>query len=127
MKRSTFLLLVGISTILFGGSMIIAPSVAVNGNGFAASAQLEYVFRLLGGLLVSIGTLNLLVFNHEDSKTLKAVLIINILNHLVSTGIDVQTISSGLVEIARLVPFLIIHFLIGMGSLIYILKMKSSR
>jgi hypothetical protein len=104
--------------------MIVAPSVAVDGNGFAASTQLDYVFRLLGGLLVSIGVLNFLVYNHQDSKTLKAVLIVNILNHTVSTGIDIQTIFSGLVDIARLAPFLIIHLSIGLGSLFYALKIK---
>jgi hypothetical protein len=123
MKRSIFLLIVAILSLFIGFVLLFAPSMAIEGNGFVSSDALIYVFRLLGGLVISKGVLNFLVRNDEDSNSLKAVLLFNVLNHFLSTCIDIKNIFDSVSTFSSEIPFLVIHLFVIIGSAWYLSKM----
>lgn len=123
MKRSIFLLIVAILSLFVGLTLLFSPATAIQGNGFVSSEALIYVFKLLGGLVISIGVLNFLVRNHENSSTLKAVLVFNILNHSLSTCIDIKNIFDSVSDFNSQIPFLIVHLFVIIGSFLYFREM----
>jgi hypothetical protein len=124
MKRSIFLLITAIFSILTGCIHLFIPSFIVEGNHWTSSPQIEFLLRLLGGLVFSLGVLNFLVRNHSDSDTLKAVLVCNVLNHTINLVNDILSINQGIATFKDSIPFITGHLFFGLGSLYYLMKIK---
>ncbi len=126
MKRSLFFIITAIISIVTGSILLFYPNFIVEGNHWISSPQIESLFRLLGSMVVSIGILNLIVRNHADSDTLRAVLILNITKHTIDLILDLISAKQGISSFKDLIPFFIGHIFIGSFSLYYLLKMKST-
>ncbi len=126
MKRSIFLLITAIIAILLGGMMILLPEKMAEGFGVTSSPIIIFMMREIGLFNLCSGVLNFLVRNDIDSKTLKAVLIFNIAYHLIMLPLNLSGVSQGIFPFGQAIPPLVIHLFVGIGSLIYLMKIKTS-
>jgi hypothetical protein len=124
MKRSLFLTLVAILGFLFGGMLFLAPAKAVEGFGVASSPESILFFRIMGSMILAAGLLNLLVRKEGDSNALKAVLIFNIVGHGLTMIADIGGVASGTLQFSKIAVGQVNHLFIGIGSLVYLMKMK---
>lgn len=126
MKRSTFLLIAAIITTLFGGMMLFLPIKAAESFGLTPNPESSLIFRWLGAIILSSAILNFLVRNHGDTDTLKAVFIFNIALHAITLIVDFVGIGEGILEVSKLVPGLVFHSFICIGSIVYLMRIKPS-
>ena len=126
MKRSTFFTIAAIIGILFGGMMFLTPAKSTEGFGIAATPENAVLFRALGAMILASGILNLLVRKHAASEPLNAVLIGNIAMHGLSMIADISAEVAGVLQFSKSAPGLIVHLFIGVGSLLYLMKMEKS-
>lgn len=125
MKRSLFFLIVAIISVIFGCQLLFFPSFIIEQNKWTPSLETASLFRLLGSFLFALGVLNFLVRNHQNSDTLKAVLICNILKQFTDIVLDLISWKQGVSSFSDLIPFLVVHLFIGLGSLYYLRKMET--
>jgi hypothetical protein len=125
MKRSLFFLITAIFSILTGSVHLFFPNFIVESNHWISSPQIEFLFRLLGGLVFSLAVLNFLVRNHANTDTLKAVLVCNALNHTINLINDIMSFQQGIANFKDSIPFIAGHLFIGIGSLYYLMKIKT--
>jgi hypothetical protein len=126
MKRSLFFLITAIFSALSGCVILLIPNMVVEANHWVPSPQITFLFRLLGGLVVSLAVLNFLVRNHLDTDTLKAVLVCNALNHTINLINDIMSFYQGIANFKDSISFVVVHLFIGIGSLYYLMKIKTS-
>ena len=126
MKRSTFLLIAAIIATLIGGMSLFSPGKMAEGFGVTPTPMIIFLARELGVLNLCLGVLNFLVRNDTDSKTLKAIFIFNFAYHLIMVPVNLFGISQGIFTFAQAILPLVFHFLMGIGSFIYLSKMKTS-
>ncbi len=124
MKRSLFFIIVAVLGLLFGGMMLVASDKAAEGFGLTSNPVIALLFRILGSAILSSGLLNFLVRNDANSNTLKAVLIFNIVFHGIGMCVDLSGVSSGVLEFGKIVPGLISHLFIGIGSIVYVMRIR---
>jgi hypothetical protein len=125
MKRSNFLLTAAVLSFVFGAMMFLAPATGAKIIGLAATAETGSVLRGLGGLIIGSGAINLLLRNQTDINALRGLLLANIITHLLGISADVWGLSDGVLTTAKIAPVEITHLFIGIGSLIYLLRLKS--
>ena len=126
MKRSLFFLITAIIGVLFGVMLFLAPAKGADGFGVTASPEVVALFRALGAMILAMGIMNFLVRNHPASQTLKMVLLTNIISHGLTMIADIYGIASGTLQFSKLVVGQGTHLFIGIGSLIYLLKMEKT-
>lgn len=83
-------------------------------------------FREAGACNLGMGYLNFAVRNHADSNTLKVVLLFNMAYHVLILPANVYGWSSGIMSAGQMGPAFAIHLLLGIGFLMYALKVKPS-
>ena len=127
MKRSVFLIITAILGVLFGGMMLFFPVFAAENFGITSAPQLSQMLRSVGGVDLCLGILNLLVYNEPDSKALRAILIVNLLSHLISMIVDGSASFMGAVAFNKIAPGLVAHLFIVIGALVYVMKMRSPK
>ncbi|HNR08781.1 MAG TPA: hypothetical protein PKM27_15790 [Saprospiraceae bacterium] len=125
MKRSIFFIITAVVAILFGGMMLLTPAMTSENFGLETTPESTLLFRSLGGMVLSLGLLNFLVRNEPDSKPLQAVLMVNMVSHIISMGNDFYGASQGILEFSKLAGGMVAHVFIVVGSAFYLLKMKS--
>jgi hypothetical protein len=126
MNRSIFLLLTSVIAFLFGGMMLVSPDKASETFGIAFSPEIGIVFRWLGVMIVCSGILNFIVRKDSGTSTLKAVLIFTAAFHALSLLIDFVGIGQGVLKIGNLIPGIVVHSFVAVGSVFYLLKIKTS-
>ena len=126
MKRSIFLIITSIISALFGGMMFFLPEMVTEGFGSAPTAFSTFLMREMGLIILCSGVLNFLVRNDSDSVALKAILIFNIAYHITMIPIVFMGVSQGVFTIDKSIGGLAAHLFIGIGSLFYLKKIKTS-
>jgi hypothetical protein len=126
MKQSHFLLATAVIAALFGGMTLFLPGKAAETFGLTANVESSIVFRWLGAITLCSAVLNFLVRNDNHSNTLKAVLIFTGAFHALSLIVDLMGISQGVLTLNKLIPGIILHSLIAIGSIFFIMRFKSS-
>jgi len=125
MKRSTFFLIAAILGALFGVLMFFLPTKAAEGFGVGAVPETITMFRALGAFILALGLMNFLVRNHEDTVTLKAVLLTNIVSHALDMVAGLWGVADGVLTITKITPGILTHLFIGIGSFIYLMRIKT--
>ncbi len=124
MKRSTFMLIVAILAFVFGAMMFFIPSLAAQSLGLAFTPYTSSLLRGMGGLIIGSGMINLLTRNSKDAATLKAVLLTNIITHIFGLFADAWGIFDGALTVAKMAPVEVTHLFSGIGSLIYLVRLR---
>jgi len=83
--------------------------------------------RTVGILLITVGVLDFLVRDHEDSPTLRSVLIANLVLQVGIAPIDPSAYVSGVYgTLGSFVPNTILHVCLAGGFIYFLAKMKKS-
>jgi len=126
MKRSIFLIIASIISVLFGCMMFFLPDMVAEGFGSTPTPFSNFLMREMGLLVLASGILNFLVRNDSDSMALKAIFIFNIVYHVTMIPIVLIGVSQEVFAIDKSFGGLAAHLSIGVGSLFYLLKIKTS-
>lgn len=126
MKRSTFLLLSALLSFVFGAMMFFVPAFAGGFIGMTAAPETLSVLRGLGGLIIGSGAINFFLRNQKDTEVLRGLLIANIITHVLGISADIWGVVDGALTLSKIAPVQITHLFIGIGSLIYLLKLNTA-
>ncbi len=117
MKRPHFMIIAALIAWLFGLMMIFVPDKALD-TGSAANLGMQWY----GIALFSIGVIIFFSRNDPGSKALKAVMIGNILFHLIGEVFDVYDYTAGFTQLSGILASGIIHVLLFIGFTYYLMK-----
>ncbi len=126
MKRSIFLLITAIFAALFGGMMFFLPDKVAEEFGTAPTPFSTFLMREMGLVILCSSVLNFIVRNDGDSLALKAIFVFNMAYHVTMMPIVFIGVSQGIFTMEKAIPGLAAHLFIGIGSLIYLMKMRTS-
>ena len=98
------------------------PGKGAEGFGFVPGEQVNILFRAMGVMIFSAGLLNFMVRSHGDSATLKAVLWFNIVLHGLNFIFDMMGVANGTMELAKIGAGQVTHLFVGIGSVIYLMR-----
>jgi hypothetical protein len=126
MKRKTFLTITSVVASLIGILALTSPGVLIESVKYAAPSETANVMaRTVGILLISVGVLDFLVRDHEDSPTLRSVLIANLVLQIGIMPIDPSAYANGVYgTLGSFVPNTILHICLASGFVYYLVKMK---
>lgn len=123
-KRSTFLTLAGTVALAVGAFAVFAPVMLLATKGVSSAAAGVWT-REVGVLLLAVGATDLMVRNHEDSPTLRALLIGNAAIQIGLFPIEILAYREGTITtFFGIVPNSIIHLCLAMGFIYYIAKIS---
>lgn len=125
MKRSTFLLLSALLSFVFGAMMFFVPAFAAGFLDIAAEPQTVSVLRGLGGLIIGSGAINFFLRNQKDTEVIRGLLLTNIITHFLGISADVWGVVDSALTLSKIAPVQITHLFIGIGSLIYLLRLNT--
>jgi hypothetical protein len=123
MKRSSFLFISAILTLVFGTLLFFIPTLSTQSLDMIYSPETGSVLRSMGGLIIGSGTINLFLRNSDNNHSLKALLLANIITHTFGLLANVWGLADGAITICKIAPFEI-NLFVGIGSVIYLLQLK---
>ncbi|HEX5172030.1 MAG TPA: hypothetical protein VFW11_22785, partial [Cyclobacteriaceae bacterium] len=126
MKRSIFLIITAVLSLLIGIMCLLSPDKMADGFGVAVTPLIIMLIREAGVSNLCMGFLNFAVRNHSDSMSLKAVLFFNMAYHALILPINIYGWSQGILSVDQVGPAFGIHLLLAIGFLLYALKIKTS-
>ncbi len=123
MKRSTFLAFTATVAFVVGAFALFAPATLLATKGISSSTTDVWV-REVGVLLLAVGATTFMVRNHENSPTLRALLVSNAVIQVGLFPIEILAYHEGvIVTLSGIVPNSIIHLCLAVGFIYYIVKM----
>jgi hypothetical protein len=127
MTRKTFLTIASTIPILLGTFVVLAPgALLAQVKGAVPSEAAEVMARTVGVLLLAFGALNFLVRGHDDSPTLRCVLVADLLLQLALLPIDPIAYAGGVFHgLGSFVPNTILHLLLAWGFAHHLLRMRA--
>jgi hypothetical protein len=126
MKRNVFLIISAVLALFFGLHMLIAPGKMLENMVTVNSADLQHALQWSGTMLVSIGIINFLSRNDAGSASLRAVMIGNIILHVVGFAVDAYDYSIGFIKMSGLVSGAVVHALLTIGFIYYLMKLPKA-
>jgi hypothetical protein len=129
MSRKSFLTLTSIVALAVGAFALAAPALLLGSVKLATpAASANVMARTVGVLLITVGVLDFLVRDHQDSPTLRAILVANLLLQLAILPIDPLAYAFGVFHtLGSFVPNTILHLLLAGGFAFYLSKMGGGR
>jgi hypothetical protein len=126
MNRKTFLTITAVIVLLIGCFALIAPEVMISSVKYAAPSETANVMlRTVGILLIAIGLLDFMVKGHEDSPTMRSVLIANLVLQLGIMPIDPSAYATGVYRtVGSFAPNTVLHVILACGFAYYLAKMR---
>lgn len=127
MTRKTFLTFTAVVAVGIGLFVLMAPSVLITAVKVAPPSDTANVMaRTVGILLIAMGTLDFLVRGHDDSPTMKAVLVANAVLQIGILPIDPLAYATGVfTTLGSFVPNTILHVVLAGGFVYYAAKVKA--
>ena len=119
MSRKLFLIVAGLLAVFFGLSMLVSPEQML-ANMAKDAPEARLVLQWMGVVLVSVGCINLLSRNDPGSAALRAVMLGNILLHVLGFGIDVYHHALGFVQTSGVIMGAIVHGVLTAGFAYYV-------
>lgn len=128
MTRKTFLTITALVATTVGLFALVAPSVLLEQVKMATSTPAaEVMARTVGVLLLTMGCLSWLVRDHEDSETLRAVLLANLVLQLAILPIDPLAWATGAFDtLGSWLPNTLLHVALAAGFAHYWLASRRS-
>ena len=104
----------------------IAPEKMLSNFAAGTNAATNYVMNWVGVGLFSIGCMNFLSRNDPGSQALRAVMIGNIVLHVVGLGFDVYDYSIAFMRMPGLIMGIVVHTLLVVGFAYYLTKVPKT-
>jgi hypothetical protein len=129
MSRRAFLTVTSIVAFAVGVFALAAPAVLLGSVKLAApSSSANVMARTVGVLLISVGVLDFLVRDHEDSDTMRAILVANLLLQLLIVPIDPLAYFTGVFHtLGSFLPNTLLHLVLASGFAFYLATMPRPR
>ena len=127
MKQTHFLLVTAIVGTVFGLMTLFFPDKAAETFGLTANGENTIVFGWLGAITLCSAVLFFMVRNDNNSNTLKSVLIFIGAFNALTLIVDIVGISQGVLTINKMIPGIILHSLMTIGSIFFLLRFKTSK
>lgn len=128
MKRKTFLSIASLIALGVGIFALAFPAALLESKGVAANAGANVWVRQVGLLLIALGVTAFLVRGDEDSPTLKALFIGNIIVQLGLFPIEPLAYLNGVVtKVEGIIPNTLLHLVLAGGFAWYLMEMKSKK
>jgi hypothetical protein len=124
MTRKQFLLVAGVLALFFGASMLLAPQQML-ANMAVDAPEARRVLQWMAVTLLAIGCINILSRDDPGSAALRAVLVGNIVLHVLGFGIDVYHHSLGFVQTSGVVMGAVVHGLLTAGAAYFLVKLPA--
>lgn len=126
MSRKVFLTITSIIVLVIGIFALAAPSVLITTVKLAAPSETANVMaRTVGILLITVGVLDFMVRDHEDSPTLRSILVANLVLQIGIMPIDPSAYATGVYKtVGSFAPNTVLHILEASGFIYYLVKMK---
>jgi hypothetical protein len=124
MKLPVFLTISAIGSFAFGAMMFFMPGFAGQLLGIAFTPQTNSLLQGMGGLIIGFGAVNFFVRNFNDANILRVILLTNIITNTLGLLADVFGVVNGALLTNKMAPVEVIHLFIGIGSLIYLLRLR---
>lgn len=122
MKRKHFLLLASLIAFAFSFMMLLAPSGMTAMIAGGSTPALDAVMRLIGGNLLAVTIMDWMVRNHAWSSTLRAVLLCNVLLHLIAIALDLYGYLTNVFTMQAIGFGLVVHLLMAGGFAYYMMR-----
>ena len=127
MKRSTFLSLAALIALAVGVFALFFPVALLASKGVSSAAASVWT-REVGVLLIAIGVIAFLVRNHEDSPTLQAFFIGNVIVQVGLFPIEILAYREGTItQLSGIIPNSILHLCLASAFTYYAMRMKPPR
>lgn len=125
MKRKQFLIVSAVVSMMFGIPMILAPNLVLANLLLpgVANASTAMVMQILGSSLLATAFVNLLSRNDEGSVALRAIMIGNIIWHVVGWGVDFHGYFSNIMNPVGLISGSVVHAGLIIGFAYYLSKL----
>ncbi len=128
MTRKTFLTIFSFIGLGIGTFALVFPAVVLEMKGTAPSEVANVWVTEVGILLISVGIITFLVRGHEDSSTLKAFLIGNLILQAGLFPIEIIAYANGVItKLSGIIPNSILHIVLALGFVYYLVKMKNTK
>jgi hypothetical protein len=124
MTRKQFLLVAGVLALFFGASMLLAPQQML-ANMAVDAPEARRVLQWMAVTLLAVGCINILSRDDPGSVALRAVLIGNIVLHVLGFGIDVYHHSLGFVQTSGVAMGAVVHGLLTAGAAYFLAKLPA--
>jgi hypothetical protein len=116
LTRKLFLTIAAIIALAVGSMAFLLPATVLASKGIVLNTGAEVWMREVGVLLIGLGILVLMVRNHADSPTLRAVLIANMLVQLGLLPIEITAYAQGVIpDITGIIPNSVVHVILAIG------------
>jgi hypothetical protein len=112
---------------IFGVMTLFFPDKAAETFGLTANGENSIVFGWLGAITLCSAVLFFMVRNDQNSNTLKSVLIFIGAFNALTLIVDIVGIGQGVLSINKMIPGIILHTLMTVGSIYFVLRFKSSK
>jgi len=126
MSRSVFLVIAGVMALLFGVSMLAAPDQMLS-NMARDSPDARFVLQWMSCVLIAVGVINILSRTDAGSPALRAVILGNIVLHVLGLGIDFWHHTKGFVQTSGVMMGAAVHGVLIAGFAYYLSKLRSAR
>lgn len=125
MSRQVFLTIISVIASLVGLFAMLFPTTLLESKGVEPIVSTLVWTRETGLLLIAIGLIAFSVRMHEDSETLKAILLGNIIIQIGLFAIElVAYFNCVITKLSGIVPNLTLHILLAMGFIYFWSTMK---
>ncbi|MCI0707402.1 MAG: hypothetical protein L0Y80_07970 [Ignavibacteriae bacterium] len=114
MKRSTFLVISAVLGMFVGLMQMLATEDMLSSFGMTPDAAGILIVRLFGAITFSVGLMNWVARNADDSVALRAILYGNLAIHFLQLVIDIMGITAGTLASTSW-GSVAIHALLGFG------------
>ena len=122
MKLKSFLIITAIIYIPFGIGMMLIPYQLFGIYGFDLNADGAILGRVVGAAIVGLGLINYLSRNEDlSSVSLRAILIGNLVYHVLDTFIDFFPTYQGVVN-AFTWSFVVLHIVLAIGFAYFLFR-----
>ena len=126
MSRSVFLVIAGVMALFFGASMLVAPDQMLS-NMARDSPDARFVLQWMSCVLIAVGLINILSRTDPGSPALRAVMIGNIVLHVMGLGIDFWHHTKGFVQASGVMMGAVVHGVLIAGFAYYLSKLRAVR
>ena len=122
--RKIFLIIAGILPIFFGLNMMFNPKVMLDMVAIPTDASMRMVLQWMACPLATLGVINFLSARDEGSTALRAVLLGNVVVHILGMGVDIYQRAIGQLNLQGVVFGAVIHLGLGGGAAYFLMRLS---
>jgi len=126
MKRNVFMIIASILATFFGAHMLIGPGKMLENVVSTNTIEMQHVLQWGGCGLIAIGIIIFLARNDQGSQALKAIMIGNILLHVLAFGVDLYQFNIDFIKSSGLIMGAVVHGLLIFGFSFYLAKLTKT-